>query len=62
VNARESLDKQIDLYEANFVLRCSHSEIVSRYVEYFPEENGIGALVHYVFVTNAAQKVEISLT
>jgi similar to stage IV sporulation protein len=62
VNARESLDRQIELYERNFILLCEFSEIVSRQTEFFPEENGIGALVHYVFVTNAAQKVEISLT
>ncbi|MCL2755021.1 MAG: sporulation protein YqfD [Oscillospiraceae bacterium] len=59
--AREALDKQIELYERNFLLTCPQSEITARFVEYFPEANGVGALVHYTYITNTAQKVAISM-
>ncbi|MCL2070811.1 MAG: sporulation protein YqfD, partial [Oscillospiraceae bacterium] len=56
-DAREKLDKQIELYEANFL---KEAEIIEKQAEYFPDDNGIGGLVRYVFHVDAAVKVEIA--
>jgi similar to stage IV sporulation protein len=55
---REKLDKQIELYETNFL---KYAEIIEKQAEYFPNEDGIGALVRYVFHTDAAEKAEIMI-
>jgi similar to stage IV sporulation protein len=54
--ALEKLNRDIELYEANFL---DEAEIIEREVEYFPDENGIGALVRYVFRIDVATKKEI---
>jgi similar to stage IV sporulation protein len=60
--ARRLLDKQIELYETNFILGFgSESEITERTIEFFPDENGIGAIVRYVFRVNAAQQSPIDV-
>jgi similar to stage IV sporulation protein len=56
VTALNKLNRQIDLYETNFL---SDAEIIERQVEYFPDENGVGALVRYIFHTDIAVKSEI---
>jgi hypothetical protein len=57
--AREALDKQIELYETNFILSQSEVELIERQVEYFPDCEGVGALVRYVYRVDAAVKSEI---
>ena len=59
--AREQLDRQIELYEANFILALDSAEIMARQVEYFPDTDGVGALVRYVYRVNAAMKREIMI-
>jgi len=54
--AREKLDRQIELYEVNFL---SDAEILEKEVEYFPGDDGIGVLVKYVFHIDAAEKREL---
>jgi similar to stage IV sporulation protein len=58
--ARRQLDRQIELYESNFILsHGEQTEIVERHVEYFPDCDGVGALVRFVFRVDAAEKREI---
>jgi similar to stage IV sporulation protein len=59
VTALEKLNRDIELYEANFL---DGAEIISREAEYFPEEDGIHAVVRYVYQVNAAVKQEIFLS
>ncbi|MCL1882123.1 MAG: sporulation protein YqfD [Oscillospiraceae bacterium] len=57
--ARDNLLKQIELYEQNFILSGDMAEIVERQIEFFPDEEGVGALVRFVFRVNAASQREI---
>jgi sporulation protein YqfD len=52
--AREKLDRQIELYEHNFL---QGAEIIDRQVEFSPDDNGIGAIARYVFRTDTSEKV-----
>jgi similar to stage IV sporulation protein len=57
--ARRLLDRQIERYETNFILSGDGAEIIERHTEFFPDDDGIGALVRYVFRVNAAVQREI---
>jgi len=52
-DTREKLDKKIELYESNFL---KDSEILEKQAEYFPDDNGIGVLVRYVYRADVALK------
>jgi similar to stage IV sporulation protein len=49
----DKLNSQIEIYEANFLEKA---EIIEKTVEYFPDNDGIGALVRYIIHVDAAQK------
>jgi similar to stage IV sporulation protein len=61
VTALDKLNRQIELYEANFLLGLG-AEIIDKQVEYYPDENGIGALIRYVFHIDVAQKRELTIS
>jgi similar to stage IV sporulation protein len=54
--AKENLDKQIELYESNFM---KDTEIIDKQPEYFPDDNGIGCTVKYLFRADAARQIVI---
>jgi similar to stage IV sporulation protein len=56
VTGLEKLNKQIQMYELNFL---KEAQIIEKQVEYFPDDKGIGGLVRYVFHIDAAQKQEL---
>ncbi|MCL1867218.1 MAG: sporulation protein YqfD [Oscillospiraceae bacterium] len=56
------LGQSIELYEKNFLKGTDGADavIVDKQVEYFPDENGIGALVRYVYQAEAAVQKEFA--
>ena len=56
--SREKLDRQIELYELNFL---KDALALEKQTEFFPDNDGIGALVRYVFQVDVAVKSEICL-
>jgi len=56
-DALEKLNNAIDLYERNFL---ADAEIISRTVEYFPDDNGIKAVVTHMFYADIAVQKEFT--
>ncbi|MCL2037144.1 MAG: sporulation protein YqfD [Oscillospiraceae bacterium] len=54
--ALDKLNRQIEVYELNFL---KDAQIIEKQAEYFPDDNGIGVLVRYVFQEDVAVKSEI---
>ncbi|MCL1789367.1 MAG: sporulation protein YqfD, partial [Oscillospiraceae bacterium] len=52
-DSREKLDRQMELYETNFL---KDAEIIEKQAEYFPDDSGIGGIVRYVFHVDSAVK------
>lgn len=56
-DALEKLNNAIDLYERNFL---SNAEIISRDIGYFPDDDGIKAVVTHTFYEDIAVKKEFT--
>jgi similar to stage IV sporulation protein len=54
------LERQIELYEKNFLV-SKGAQIIEKNEEFYPDDNGLGVLVRYVYQIDAAEKQEMTV-